>query len=217
MERFIERKKEAMERGSQSMGLSCSDLNLQAKQWATARATDGSHGGPNQQGSKGDTMLPSEAANWATPNVPTRGAEKRYSKAKRNAGGEDTQTQAANWPTASARDHKGAPAIGSRDRLTWQLDEAAQSFPQAETTTDDGLNSLLAVWTAPACPRLSPAFQWWLMGWPHPQTFFGLAATESTHSAQRGPSSTCSRASWMTWKHQIILTLCSMVLAAEQN
>jgi DNA (cytosine-5)-methyltransferase 1 len=35
--------------------------------WPTARATDGTKGGPNQRGSKGDLTLPSAAAQWPTP------------------------------------------------------------------------------------------------------------------------------------------------------
>lgn len=37
--------------------------------WPSARATDGSKGGPNQRGSSGDMMLPSAAAQWETPSV----------------------------------------------------------------------------------------------------------------------------------------------------
>jgi hypothetical protein len=43
-ERFLERKRESMERGSQSMGVSLSDLNMQAQAWAgwpTPAASDG--------------------------------------------------------------------------------------------------------------------------------------------------------------------------------
>jgi hypothetical protein len=43
-ERFLERKQESMARGSQSMGLSLSDLNMQAQAWAgwpTPAASDG--------------------------------------------------------------------------------------------------------------------------------------------------------------------------------
>lgn len=40
----------------------------QATCWMTPRATDGTNGGPNQRGSKGDLMLPSMAAQWPTPN-----------------------------------------------------------------------------------------------------------------------------------------------------
>ncbi len=43
------------------------DLNSQAANWPSPRATDGTKGGPNQSGSKGDLMLPSAAAQWPTP------------------------------------------------------------------------------------------------------------------------------------------------------
>ena len=50
-ERFLARKVESMARGSQSMGVSLSDLQMQAIafcSWNTPRATDGSNGGPSQ-------------------------------------------------------------------------------------------------------------------------------------------------------------------------
>ena len=37
------------------------------RSWPTPRASDGDHGGPNQRGSNGGLMLPSAAAQWATP------------------------------------------------------------------------------------------------------------------------------------------------------
>jgi hypothetical protein len=39
-------------------------LNEQATHWKTLRATGSEHGGPNQRGSKGDLMLPSQAATF---------------------------------------------------------------------------------------------------------------------------------------------------------
>lgn len=39
----------------------------QAASWSTPRSSDGTKGGPNQAGSKGDLMLPSAAAQWPTP------------------------------------------------------------------------------------------------------------------------------------------------------
>ena len=110
-ERFLERKRESMERGSQSMGVSLSDLNMQAQAWAgwttpqahdtsgrslgqkaihgtkhgcaclvrdaeisgwnTPRATDGSHGGPNQAG--GALSADAAIAGWKTPCTPNGG------------------------------------------------------------------------------------------------------------------------------------------------
>ncbi len=76
------------------------------------------------------------------------------------------------WPTASARDHKGATGPDNLYRKNGQmrldqLDRAAEYFPvtrPGETTTGRGL--LLRVWTPPGCPRLNPKFSEWLMGWP---------------------------------------------------
>lgn len=45
------------------------NLRERAANWPTPRNTDGEKGGPNQAGSKGDLMLPSAAAQWATPNA----------------------------------------------------------------------------------------------------------------------------------------------------
>ncbi len=56
------------------------DLNdfVQLASWATPRMTDGTHGGPNQHGSKGDLMLPSRASLMASgPTLNGSGAETR--------------------------------------------------------------------------------------------------------------------------------------------
>src|SRR5690606_13490451 len=117
--------------------------------------------------------------NWATP--------KSEERNQQNSGDEYAAVshQATNWPTAASRDHKGKPKGTHRSdgkpHTDDQLDRAAESFPCSlpdGPTTDAGLNSLLAVWTRPSCPRLSPAMQWWLLGMPHPQAiFYGLEET----------------------------------------
>ena len=43
------------------------DHAVLARMWPTPRATDGSNGGPNQRGSKGDLMLPSAVYQFPTP------------------------------------------------------------------------------------------------------------------------------------------------------
>lgn len=50
-----------------SNGMKGPNLREQASGWPTPRSTDGTKGGPNQAGSKGDLMLPSAAAQWPTP------------------------------------------------------------------------------------------------------------------------------------------------------
>jgi len=46
------------------------DGAAQLASWATPRATDGTKGGPNQHGSKGDLMLPSQASVMASGEMP---------------------------------------------------------------------------------------------------------------------------------------------------
>lgn len=121
-----------------------------AKGWPTPKARDVK--GMSQRGIHApEDALENSIAAWATPNVPNRGPEKRASKAARGSGGVDTQTQAMDFPC---------------------------SRPD-EPTTPPGLSLLLAVWTPPACQRLSVDFQHWLMGWPSPiRSCFDSAAME---------------------------------------
>lgn len=55
-----------MAKGSSENGKVQVGLESLARFWPTARATDGTKGGPNQSGSKGDLMLPSAAVQWPT-------------------------------------------------------------------------------------------------------------------------------------------------------
>ena len=75
-ERFLERKRESMARGSQSVGISLSDLNMQAQAWAgwpTTRAADGEKNVRTAEGSlseiqrKGSPQDLSMAASIAGP------------------------------------------------------------------------------------------------------------------------------------------------------
>lgn len=87
-------------------------LSFQVYRWTTPRGTDGTKGGPNQAGSKGDLMLPSAAAQWPTPNVCSpnsmRGAAQDPAKRKAQGHQVNLQDVAAYWPTPAARDAKGA-------------------------------------------------------------------------------------------------------------
>jgi len=127
----------------------------------------------------------SQAMNYGEP---AESHIKRLAKLKdkhRNGNGAGTTLAMASqrWASPAERYHKGANSEAHRqsrerpheDQLPNQ--SAIWSRPD-ETTTDDGLNSLLQVWTPPVCPRLSPAFQWWLMRWPHPAAIY--CASEAT-------------------------------------
>ena len=63
--------------------------------WASPKASDGQHGGPNMRGSKGELPLPSQAAKWDTPDCNTS----TYSNGKM---GPNIREQAATWNANSA-------------------------------------------------------------------------------------------------------------------
>ena len=91
-----------------------------AKDWPTLKGTDGTKGGPNQAGSKGDLMLPRAAAQWPTPSASVandgetpetwhaRAAKLKEKHGNGNGAGLPLTVAAAQWPTPAARDSKGA-------------------------------------------------------------------------------------------------------------
>ena len=80
--------------------------------YPTPKATDGSKGGPNQRGSKGDETLPSMVARlYPTPNgTDWKGAMTRTPGRERTAGKDDLSTRSARLyptPTADSSDNCG--------------------------------------------------------------------------------------------------------------
>jgi hypothetical protein len=91
------------------------ELVGQAPAWPAPKGTDGTKGGPNQAGSKGDLMLPSAAAQWPTPvaNDDNKSPEAHLAMKARMKGGPrqtitSLQVLVQQWPTPAARDSKGA-------------------------------------------------------------------------------------------------------------
>jgi len=129
----------ATEKGKRQVG-----LESEARHWMTPRGTDGEKGGPNQRGSKGDLMLPSQAAQWGTPSArdwkDERASEATYTKNAR-----PLNEQALRWPLPTS------------------------SLPPAPET---GTAGLMCWCGSPGCGqashkrRLNPLFSAWLMGWP---------------------------------------------------
>lgn len=153
-------------------------LDVQANTWASLRATDGTKGGPNQRGSKGDLMLPSMAAQWPTPAAQQYGgtAEQHLARKAAMAGGARKTVTELNafvgqWPTPAARDFKspigGAATMNHFNRPSGPslpaFIEHSQFSPLARAT-HDGLESLPTIPTSPR--HLNPLFGAWLMGWP---------------------------------------------------
>lgn len=115
-------------------------LDGQAKalmeQWPTPRATDGTKGGPNQAGSKGDLMLPSAAAQWPTP--ASRDYRTPNSQSLQERGQGSKGEQLPNF----VEHHFSHPVLSTLDGR--QLSPTDRTLPR----------------------RLNPAFACWLMGWP---------------------------------------------------
>jgi hypothetical protein len=70
--------------------------------WPTPKATDGSKGGPNQRGSKGDLTLPSAVNLWPTPSVCGNSNRKGASPTS----GDGLATAVQRWPTPCSRDYR---------------------------------------------------------------------------------------------------------------
>ncbi|MCY1166941.1 hypothetical protein D9M73_68950 [compost metagenome] len=110
--------------------------------WPTPRGTDGTKGGPNQAGSKGDLMLPSAAAQFLPVSA---------------------------WPTPAARDAKGPNSeahVTTNGTGRMHMDQLANfvAFSPLVQQTPDGQTSSPPV---PTLRRhLNPLFGAKLMGWP---------------------------------------------------
>ncbi len=141
--------------------------------WPTSRSTDGSKGGPNQRGSSGDLMLPSAAANWATPRA--NDSETRGTVAERSA--QELVSMAQNWPTPASRDQKGENSMAHMIRADGRTDgrtgkNHADQLPNfvmlhfslRDPMMTDGQKSSQQDQTSRR--RLNPQFVDWLMGWP---------------------------------------------------
>lgn len=104
--------------------------------WPTPRATDGTKGGPNQAGSKGDLMLPSAAAQWPTP--ASRDYRTPNSRSLQERGQSTKGEQLPNY----VEHHFSHPVLSTLDGRP--LSPTDRTLPR----------------------RLNPAFACWLMGWP---------------------------------------------------
>lgn len=139
-------------------------LTGQAQQWSTPRATDGTKGGPNQAGGKGDLMLPSAAAQWPTPmaqDAEQSGSEKANMLTPHRA--------SQQWPTPASRDYRTPNSRSLQERGQGTKGEQLPNFVEHHfshqvLSTLDGRPLSPTGRTLPR--RLNPAFACWLMGWP---------------------------------------------------
>jgi len=172
------------------------DLNSQAASWPTPRATDGTKGGPNQAGSKGDLMLPSAAAqfrvNSADMNSPNTSdaTDAPIAKAKGSI------LPVLAWPTPASRDYRSPNTQSYQERGGESKGEQLNNFVEHHFSplvhpTPSGEGSSMPVvlvhgkelspTTRPEHVlgrlRLNPAFACWLMGWPFWWTNPGITSS----------------------------------------
>jgi hypothetical protein len=153
--------------------------------WATPRATDGDKGGPNQRGSKGDLMLPSQVQqSWPTPAASDTEGSRRPAKDNPNkvqVGLPNAVERAENWPTPAASEgrlgfqDRSHGMKGTQESLTTVV--IAAGHPDPENPSANG------------SPRgqLNPDWVEALMGIPIGWTDCGSAATASCQTPQPAP------------------------------
>jgi hypothetical protein len=129
----------------------CKNLREEVHQWATPKASDPQHAGPNMRDSAGNYALPAQAVReqWATPR-----AGATDNSRPNNKGGiplADQARRAEQWGTPTARDHKSGR--GNEER------EYKELTPMVERTQSGKLNprwveTLMGLpigWTMPSC------------------------------------------------------------------
>jgi hypothetical protein len=131
------------ERGTVTHRPNMPDLVGQSQQWPTLKGTDGTKGGPNQAGSKGDLMLPSATAQWPTPAARDFRSEQGGGGLCEQAHDRSTRPntelhgrpffapgpQSPEWPAIINRHPELAPALepsfrGELDGMAFAMDES---------------------------------------------------------------------------------------------
>jgi len=142
------------DRHNQRDGSTRPSLLGQARIWPTPRASDGSKGGPNQRGSKGDLMLSSAVHQFPTPCARDYRSPNLKPFSERGGGrkGEQLVNFIAHFPTPRAGSKSGGGAGldgGSGARKTMVERFGAE---EAKALGSGG--------------QLNPPWVEWLMGWP---------------------------------------------------
>jgi site-specific DNA-cytosine methylase len=197
------------EDGAEHSGAGCSVADsIAARHWSSPKASDAQHGGPNMRDSKGELPLPSQAANWATPQArdhknPDKPESGNFQRKLQQGYTIDLNSQASNWPTPVANDDNKTPEAhmamkarmpgGARNTIT-SLKVAVQVFSPQAQPTQHGPESSSSGPTSPR--RLNPAFTEWLMGWP---TGWTIAAPSAS-----------SAAATALWRHRLHLHLSAL-------
>jgi hypothetical protein len=156
-------------------------LEHQVKTWSTPRATDGEKGGPNQAFGAGGVPLPSQAANWPTPNC----ADHKTSADWPHKGGNPTLVMAASLHSLPAPPNRnGRPFLTPIPFSNPPLDGSISGRLLAEilvyrgwSTRSGGAAGWRGTWTRQPRRQLNPKFVELLMRWPIGWSGFGSLET----------------------------------------
>jgi len=127
------------------------NLRSQVSAWPTPRGTDGTKGGPNQAGSKGDLMLPSATAQWPTPAARDAKGANSEQHATVTGGGRKHMDQLANFVAYSP--------LAQPTRAGQESSDTNSGSAQPSASKTNSTPRLLS-------RRLNPYFAERLMGWP---------------------------------------------------
>jgi hypothetical protein len=167
-EAFLERKRKSMERGSQSMGVCLSDLNMQVQAWA---------GWPTPtKGNADGSQMAKDAS--------TTGKRADGSKATVSLNG---VAQVSGWSTPNARDVKGVSGSGRQDRKGNPVDTLSNAVAIAGPVRLTARGQMLTGSSAgmESGGQLNPAHSRWLMGYPPEWCDCAVTATQSSPKQRR--------------------------------
>lgn len=148
--------------------------------WPTPLATDGSHGGPNQRGSKGDLRLSSAVRMWPTPcalevekDVENWARKRALPRSEKGGShGPNLATAVKLFPTPTSQDAKNC------------------TLPPSQRERDSIPGMMLRTGAAPG-GQLNPSWVEWLMGWPIGWTDCAPSATDKFRQWQRSHGVSC--------------------------
>ena len=135
------------------------NLRTQTDAWPTPRGTDGTHGGPNQAGSKGDLMLPSAAAQWPTPTASDSGEKVTPNSHQSGLIGAAHTFSHPDQPTLLG-DGSSAHRLGLRRHLNPAFGAWLMGWPSTWTIAEPSASSASAtvLWRSALQQRLSSFF-----------------------------------------------------------
>lgn len=127
-------------------------LGSQVEQWATPKASDPQHSGPNMRDSAGNYALPAQAVreSWATPNVPNGGRTTLGDPENPRKKQVMLHHQVGQWATPIAGDWKGQVPSHGEPRMLSGVTEKAHGG-KLNPRWVETLMGLPVGWTMPSC------------------------------------------------------------------